>query len=448
MAKASSLSGFPEWLPRERMVEERVLATARRIFELHGFGPIETRSVEPLEEMLRKGAIDKEVYVISRLHETSPDAARNLALHFDLTIPFARYVLENAGHLDFPFRRYQIQKAWRGERPQEGRFREFTQADIDVVGKNELSYHYEIEMAAVMAGLLRELPIPRAVIRVNNRKLIQGFYESLGIDEPMRVLRIVDKLEKAGQRKVSEMLQSDAGLTSSVAETCLKFAAIRGDDDLAGSVRALGIWSPEIQAGLEELEELVAAVNRRQPNSVIADLSIARGLDYYTGTVYETTLVGYEKLGSIASGGRYDSLVSDSRVKYPGVGISLGVTRLVSILLGRDLVSVSRSVPSVVLVTVEDETRREEAETVAVDLRARDISCEVAPPSASLSSQLKLALRLGIPFVSVSRGDSRFVRDLRSGEEVAAELWSPDPLDLKPLVTATHFEGQHVDPHA
>src|SRR4249919_1586762 len=196
--KPRPISGFPELLPAQRLVEVEILERLRQTFELHGFSPLETRSVETLEQLLRKGEIDNELYVLRRLQSDDATDDTGLGLHYDLTVPFARYVLENAGKLEFPFRRYQIQKAWRGERPQEGRFREFTQADIDVVSKGELSYHYEIEMAAVMASLLRELPIPPAVIRVNNRRLIQGFYEGLGIEEPTTVLRIVDKLEKAG----------------------------------------------------------------------------------------------------------------------------------------------------------------------------------------------------------------------------------------------------------
>ena len=177
-ARIAPLSGFPEWLPGQRIVEQHVLDTLREVFELHGFASIETRSVEPLEQMLRKGEIDKEVYVLRRLQagdEAEGDRARQLGLHFDLTVPLARYVLENAGHLDFPFRRYQIQKAWRGERPQEGRFREFTQADIDVIGRDTLPFHHEVEVARVMAEALTRLPLPPVRMQVNSRKLIEGY---------------------------------------------------------------------------------------------------------------------------------------------------------------------------------------------------------------------------------------------------------------------------------
>ena len=207
MSKPTPLSGFPEFLPAQRIVEQQVIDSLRSVFELHGFANIETRAAEPMSELLRKGEIDKEVYVVRRLHaepDGSGDAgsvpADALGLHYDLTVPFARYVLENAGKLDFPFRRYQIQKAWRGERPQEGRFREFTQADIDIVGAGELPFHYDVEVATVMATALSALPVPRLRMQVNNRKLLEGFYLGLGVAEPQAVMRVVDKLDKVPAR--------------------------------------------------------------------------------------------------------------------------------------------------------------------------------------------------------------------------------------------------------
>jgi histidyl-tRNA synthetase len=219
MARTASLSGFPEWLPEERLVELHVLDTLRRVFELHGFASIETRAVETVGQLLRKGEIDKEVYGLSRLQE---DESENpvkggkadphaLALHFDLTVPFARYVVENAGYLAFPFRRYQIQKVWRGERPQEGRAREFTQADIDVVGDGELPFRYDVEIALVIAEALSALPIPDFLLRVNNRKLAEGFYRGIGLEDTAGVLRSIDKLEKIGPVKVAGVAEGRTG---------------------------------------------------------------------------------------------------------------------------------------------------------------------------------------------------------------------------------------------
>ena len=440
MARPSSLSGFPEWLPEGRVVEQHVLDTARRVFELHGFAGLETRAVEPLEQMLRKGEIDKEVYVLRRLHAAAEEADPGLGLHFDLTVPFARYVLEHAGHLDFPFRRYQIQKVWRGERPQEGRFREFTQADIDVVGRDTLSFHHEVEMAVVMASVLAELPVPRAVICVSNRKLAEGFQRGVGAEDPAAVLRIMDKLDKVGPERVREWLQSDAGLTGQAADLCLRLASIRtADTSFVDEVRALGIGNELLDEGLDELAELVASANAQRPGSVVADLKIARGLDYYTGTVYETELAGYESVGSISSGGRYDSLASDGKQTYPGVGISLGVTRLVSILLGRGLVRATRPVPSAVLIAVTDEVERPRSEQVATQLRARGIACEVSPSAAKFGKQIKVADRRGIPFVWFPGDGEDSIKDIRSGEQVPADpaTWSPSELDARPQVVAS-----------
>ncbi len=199
----SGLSGFPEFLPADRNVELIVLDHLREVFELHGFASIETRAAEPMDTLLRKGEIDKEVYVLRRLQAGEGDSDSGLALHFDLTVPFARYVLENAGKLEFPFRRYQIQKVWRGERPQNGRYREFTQADIDIVAKDELAFHFDVEIAQVMAEALSGLPVPALTLQVSNRKILEGFYLGLGIAEPTTVMPIVDKLDKVPADKIA-----------------------------------------------------------------------------------------------------------------------------------------------------------------------------------------------------------------------------------------------------
>ena len=438
MARSAGLSGFPEWLPEGRLVELGVLDVVRQVFELHGFSPLETRSVEPVDVLLRKGEIDKEVYAVRRLHADAEDGDA-LALHFDLTVPFARYVVEHAGQLDFPFRRYQVQKVWRGERPQEGRFREFTQADIDIVDVDRLATHHDAEMAIVMAEVFANLPaLPRATIHVNNRKVLEGFYRGLGVEDTAAVLRAIDKLDKIGATKVRALLV-DAGLSEGVADQVLALAAIRGSGrEVAEQVRALGVEDPLLEEGLSELVAVVDAADRVRPGAVVADLHIARGLDYYTGTVYETSLEGYESFGSICSGGRYDALASDGRTTYPGVGISLGVTRLVSLLLGRNLVRSTRRVNSAVLIAVADEESRQRSDDVAQALRARGIPCEVAPRADKFGKQIKYADRRGIPFVWFPAADGDTVKDIRSGEQVGAdaELWSPPYTDLWPLLVA------------
>jgi histidyl-tRNA synthetase len=454
MARPTPLSGFPEWLPDGRVVEQHVLETFRRTFELHGFAGIETRAVEPLDQLLRKGETSKEVYVLRRLQadpEGEEAGEKQLGLHFDLTVPFARYVLENAGRLAFPFKRYQIQKVWRGERPQEGRFREFVQADIDVVGAGELPYHYEVELPLVMAealGALREIGVPEVRILVNNRKVAEGFYRGLGLDDVEGVLRQVDKLDKIGPDAVAELLVSEQGATPEQAKACLELAAISGTDaSVVEQVRALAAsydaLTELLETGLAELRALVEAAARRAPGVVVADLKIARGLDYYTGSVYETVLVGHEQLGSICSGGRYDTLASDGKNTYPGVGLSIGVSRLVSRLLSAGLVRATRGVPTAVLVAVTDEESREASDAVAAALRARGIPADVAPTAAKFGKQIRYADRRGIPFVwfpgPVSedgvRGPDQ-VKDIRSGEQVDADAvtWQPPAEDLWPRV--------------
>jgi histidyl-tRNA synthetase len=450
MPKPTPLSGFPELLPAERYVEQQVLDTLRQTFELHGFAGIETRAVEPLDQLLRKGDTAKEVYLLRRLHEQSAEGHAGLGLHFDLTVPFARYVLENAGRLEFPFRRYQVQKAWRGERPQEGRFREFTQADIDVVGRDLLPFHHDVEVTRVMLDALTRLADPGSIglpgfrLQVNNRKLISGFYAGLGLSDTDEVMRVVDKLDKLPVERVRAMLIEDAGVEAAQADRVLELATIRSTDgSFVDRVRALGVEHELLDEGLAELAALVrdCADLVTERVGVEADLSIARGLDYYTGTVFETRLDGYESLGSICSGGRYDALASDGRSTYPGVGISLGVSRVVVPLLTRIGLTADRSVPSAVLVALVDEDSRGSSNAVATALRGRGIPCEVAPAAAKFGKQIRTAERRGIPWVWFpGTGDTPHqVKDIRTGQQVQADpaAWAPPTEDLRPQVVST-----------
>ena len=378
--------------------------------------------------------------MLRRLHadpaeERTDDA---LGLHFDLTVPFARYVLENAGRLTFPFRRYQIQKVWRGERPQEGRYREFVQADIDVVDAGTLSPHYEAELPLVIGEALGSLPLPPVRIQVNNRKLAEGFYRGLDISDTASVLRQVDKLDKVGPGAVRQALVSD-GLSQTQARACLDLASISAPDaSFVERVQALGIRDPLLDEGLAELVAVVEAAGAAMPGLLVADLKIARGLDYYTGTVYETQLVGSEELGSVCSGGRYDALASDGRTTYPGVGLSVGVTRLLGRLVGRGLVASTRAVPTCVLVALPDEDSRPASYAVAAALRGRGIPTEVAPEPARYGKQIRFAERRGIPYVWFPAGDDGpTVRDIRSGVQVSADaaVWEPPGEDRWPALT-------------
>src|SRR3954447_2183400 len=370
--KPTPLSGFPELLPEQRSVERQVIASLSRTFELHGFANIETRAVEPVERLSKGGEIDKEIYVLRRLQadETAGDAG--LGLHFDLTVPFARYVLEHAGKLEFPFRRYQIQPAWRGERPQEGRYRQFTQADIDVVGRDELPFHHDVEVVRVMVEALDLLPVPNLSFQVNNRKLIQGFYRGLGVPDVTAAIRQIDKLDKQPAEAVHALLVSEAGATEEQADRCLELAAIRvADTSFVEQVRALGVKDELLDQGLTELAAVIdgcaGAVNEHV--TVEANLRIARGLDYYTGTVVEIFMAGYERLKSVGGGGRYDALASDGRTTYPGVGVSFGVSRTLVPLFNDGFLAPGAKVPSRVLVALVDEESRPSSEAIATALR-------------------------------------------------------------------------------
>jgi len=447
MARPVPLSGFPEWLPEGRAVETHLLEVLTSTFELYGYAGIETRAVEPLDALLSKGETSKEVYVLRRLQAedgVEPSSTDQLGLHFDLTVPFARYVAENSGRLAFPFKRYQVQKAWRGERPQDGRFREFTQADLDVVAPDTLPAHYEVEVPVVVAAAferLRAIGVPPVRIAVNNRRLAQGFYEGVGLADVDGTLRVIDKLDKIGPEGVRAALQAEVGASPEQAQACLDLASITGSDaSVADAVLALGVRTPLLEQGLQELITLVEGAQAQVPGVVVADLKIARGLDYYTGSVYETTLVGHEALGSICSGGRYDSLVSDGSHTYPGVGMSVGVSRLVSRLLRDGLVQASRGVPTAVLVAVIDEERRAVSDAIAGRLRARGIPTEVAPSAAKFGKQIRHADRRNIPYVWFPAGEGAAgdgeVKDIRSGDQVAADPdgWLPPEADLRPQV--------------
>ncbi len=435
-SKVTPISGFQEWLPAQRIAEQHVLDTIREVFELHGFASINTRAVEPVDRLSNQGEdADKEIYAVSRLTGDDSSEAR-LGLHFDLTVPFARYTLEHAGKLTFPFRRYQIQPVWRGERPQRGRYREFVQADIDIVDTGELPFHYEVELPLVVADVFSRLPIGDVTVRVNNRKIPEGIYRGLGIDDVIPVLRAVDKLDKVGPEAVKGILV-DGGVPGATADVILRLAQIKADGlEFADEVRALGVDHPVLDEGLRQLTAVMEAAAEHAPGLLVADMALARGLDYYTGTVYEIMLDDAPGFGSIGGGGRYDALASDGKRTYPGVGISIGVTRLLGLLIGERGLAASRETPVAVLVAVNHEETRAESMRAAAALRARGISTMVSPKAAKFGRQIQFADRRGIPFVWFPSADGDQVKDIRSGDQVDADRtsWLPPGEDLRPTI--------------
>ena len=438
-------------------MEQRVIDTLRNVFELNGFIGIETRAVEQGSSLLKKGETSKEIYLLSRLqevgHESDTPIEDRLGLHFDLTVPLSRYVVEHSGDLAFPFKRWQIQKVWRGERPQEGRFREFVQADIDVIGNGDLPDHYEVELPLVMVSALerlREFGLPKATVHANNRKLSEGFYRGLGLTDIEGVLREIDKLDKIGADEVAKLLVEGCGADEAQARACLeltaadgkelsdKFDALCAKHDIASDSDAYVL----ARQGLDTLAMIVDEAARIRPGSVIADLKIARGLDYYTGSVYETFLDGAAALGSICSGGRYDNLASQGNKKYPGVGLSIGLSRLVSYMLHTAGAHANRVSPASVLVAVWNEADRSASNLIANQLRSRGIAADVAPTAAKLGKQIKYADKLGIPYVwfpadASEEGAQDEVKNIITGDQrpADAQSWEPDTVYAQHTVT-------------
>ncbi len=427
------ISGFPEWLPEVRMVELQWLDEIRRTFESYGFCSLETPSVEDLRALLAKGETDKEIYTLTRLQadENEKGEAR-LGLHYDLTVPLARYVAQHYNDLVFPFKRYQIQRVWRGERPQEGRFREFYQCDIDVINNDNVPLYFDAEMPAIVHGVLSRIGVGAFTIGLSNRKILQGFYCGLGIEDIAGAIRIADKLDKIGTAGVLKQLQDNQKLSASTAEQCLALAGIRTTDaSFAEKVRALGVSTPELETGLTELTYVVEALLESGVDGVIADMSIARGFDYYTGTVYEGRLADYPKLGAVFSGGRYDNLAESYINKnLPGVGISIGLTRLFSKFVTEGRAVSPRKCPTDVLVVVPNDAQQKNAARTAQTLRNRGIRVELYHAAEKLQKQLRYASRKGIPYVwfpPFEDGLAHEVKHMESGTQtsVAPESWNP-----------------------
>jgi histidyl-tRNA synthetase len=420
MAKVRPISGFPEWLPEQRLVEQEVLDGLRSKFELFGFTPVETRSVESLDTLLAKGETDKEIYVLRRLGAAADEGDAGFGLHYDLTVPFARYAVQNYNELTFPFKRYQIQKAWRGERPQEGRYREFLQADIDVIDRGSLALSFDAEMPWLVYETLSSLPFPPVTIRLNNRKVTEGYMRAIGVAEEALIpgMRVLDKLDKVGEDAVRAMLE----LPDDQVDKLLSLVSMRWEP---GSFPELGVSHPMLDEGREELAFVMDELASLPPGAVVADMGVVRGFDYYTGTVYEGMMQGHESLGAIASGGRYDNLASGAREPLPGVGISIGVSRILGRLFGQGLLPLGRKTPTRVLVAHMGE--RDGTLAVLRALRDRGIPSEAYHESAKLGKQMKYADDKGIPYVWLPFDDGHQVRDMASGDQEPGEAttWNP-----------------------
>ena len=399
MAKVAprTLSGFMELLPADQIKMEKMMETLRKSYSVYGFAPLDTPVIESAEVLLAKGGgeTEKQIY---RFNKGDSD----LALRFDLTVPLAKFVAANYGHLTFPFRRYQIGKVYRGERAQRGRFREFYQADIDIIGDGKLDIINEAEIPAIIYRTFTALGLRGFKIKVNNRKLLNGFYSLAGMSEKAGdIMRTVDKLDKIGPNKVRQLLMDELHMFSHKADDVMDFMAISGTNAevIAGLERYKGM-DELFDEGLEELKTVtryLADFGVPEENFAI-DLSIARGLDYYTGTVYETEMTAHPEIGSICSGGRYDDLAGYyTDKKLPGVGISIGLTRLFYVLNEQGMLSDETvSAPALVIPMAEDLGYAIAAATALRDAGVRtQLYCE----QKKFKAKMSYADKLGIPYV-------------------------------------------------
>ena len=427
-----------ELLPREQIAFQRMLDAIRETFERFGFLPVETPVMELSEVLLTKsgGETERQVYFVqstgalNKSSEGQEPGMPELALRFDLTVPLARYVAEHEHEIAFPFRRYQMQRVYRGERAQRGRFREFYQCDIDVVGKDGLSIRFDAEIPAVINATFETLAIGEFTIQLNHRKLLRGYFEGLGIDDGARqaaVLREIDKLDKRGEDAVRATLAGEGfGLSSDVIDRVMDFSRVRSRDhaDAIERLDALGAGTELFEQGRAELRDVLHQMKAMGvPESRYAlNLSIARGLDYYTGIVYETTLDAHPQIGSICSGGRYDDLAGHyTRSRLPGVGISIGLTRLFFQLRDAGVVGAAESSVDV-LVALLDDASLDQALAISQRLRGAGLNVETQLEPRKLARQLQYADRAGIRFV-VMRGEDEAsrgvlsIKDLRRGEQ-------------------------------
>lgn len=437
MIKPRTTPGVMELLPRDQIAFQRMLDTIRRNYERFGFLPVETPVFELSDVLLTKtgGETERQVYFVQSTGALSNAAEAGggqpeLALRFDLTVPLARYVAQHEHDLAFPFRRYQIQRVYRGERAQRGRFREFYQCDIDVIGKDALGVRHDAEMPAVIHAVFSELGVGAFTIQLNNRKLLRGFFEGLGIADGERqalVLREIDKLDKRGAEAVRATLTGpDFGLIDDVADQIMAFVQVRSTShaDALARLDALGGSNPTLEQGVAELREVIGLLKAQGlPESDYAvNFSIARGLDYYTGTVYETTLDDHPQIGSVCSGGRYEDLASHyTKSRLPGVGISIGATRLFWQLREAGIIDTAESSVEV-MVGLMDEARLGDSLDIARQLRAAGINTEVQMEARKLAKQFQYADKAGIRFVALYGEDEAArglvtVKDLRAKEQ-------------------------------
>lgn len=419
--KPRTLSGFLELMPEDQVLFNSIYDKIRKSYEKFGFSPMDTPILEYSDVLLAKagGETEKQIY---RFNKGDTD----ISMRFDLTVPLARYVAMHYGELAFPFRRYQMGKVFRGERTQKGRFREFYQCDIDVISDTELPYMADAEMPAIIYDTFTSLGFSDFTIRINNRKILNGFFEELGLEENAKeILRIIDKLEKIGDEAVKEEFEKLL-IPALKVEKILKFIKIKGDtDSVIENLQSLGIENSTYVKGFEELKTVICGIRKFgvPDKNFKVDLTIARGLDYYTGTVYETVLDNYPQFGSVCSGGRYENLAEFyTNKKLPGVGISIGLSRLFYCLKEANIITSESSTTAKVMVIPMQEENMNYALDVAYSLRNSGINTLVNYTNKSVKSMLNYANRLKVPYVIIIGEDEEknkqvTLKDMKLGNQ-------------------------------
>ena len=435
MAKTEprTLPGFMELLPNEQILFDQMKQAIEESYKTFGFLPIDTPIIELADVLLAKtgGETAKQIYKFEK-------GDTNLALRFDLTVPLAKYVAKNYGNLSFPFRRYQIGKVYRGEKVQKGRYREFYQCDIDIIGDETLDIINDAELPVVISKTFSNLCFNYFTIKINNRKILNGLYESLGQEEnSVEIMRIVDKLDKIGVEAVKEEI-SKLGVSSEVTDKIIEFIQIKGStDEILQKLEALNISNEKYLKGVEELKEVVKYIRLfKMPEENFAiDLTIARGLDYYTGTVYETFLNDYRELGSVCSGGRYENLAENyTDKKLPGVGVSIGLTRLFYKLNELNIIKADKKSISDILIIPMTENMSVPLE-LGTELRKLKVNTEIYLNNKKIKAKMKYADKLEIPYVVVI-GDNEIetnkvkVKEMATGKETECELDAKEILNV------------------
>lgn len=425
IVQPSILPGFMELLPADQMLFNQMLDTIKKTYETYGFIPLDTPTIEKSEILLAKsgGETEKQIYRFNK-------GDNDLSLRFDLTVPLARYVAQHYNDLAFPFRRYHIGKVFRGERPQKGRFREFYQCDIDIIGNESLSIINDAEILSVIYSTFKALGFDEFTIRINNRKVLNGFFDSLGVVDKAEVLRVIDKLEKIGEEAVTAELK-DLGLAEEAIGKIIRFISVKGtDQEIIGILKGMDVKDELFQAGLVELEkvcEYIRYFGIPDKNHGI-DLTIARGLDYYTGTIYETILNDYPSIGSVCSGGRYDNLAQNyTNKKLPGVGISIGLTRLFYQLREAGILGEAKKATPTRLLIIPMKDTMDFALDVSTKVRQAGIPAEVYLNEGKLGKMFSYADKLGIPFVTVIGEDEvksgkLTLKDMVTGEQQLLDM--------------------------